>query len=69
MLLDSVDSPDSARVLVDPAALDEGGLVHIDWYRPSPDGKLVAVSLSRGGSEVGDLHLFEVASGKQIVYQ
>ena len=33
---------------------------------PSPDGKLVAVSLSENGSEDGTLHLFDVATGKEI---
>lgn len=66
VLLDSIDAPESARVLVDPAALDGGGLTHIDWVRPSPNGKLVAVSLSKGGSESGDVHVFDVATGELL---
>jgi prolyl oligopeptidase len=54
------------HIVVDPVAWDPGGLTAIDWYVPSPDGKLVAVSLSEGGSERGHLHLFEVASGKEL---
>jgi prolyl oligopeptidase len=38
----------------------------IDWYAPSPDGKLVAISLSQGGSESGDVHVYETASGKEV---
>ncbi len=64
VVLKSVDDLSSERVLVDPTALDESGLTHIDWYVPSPDGSLVAVSLSKGGTESGDVHLFDVASGK-----
>ena len=37
----------------------------IDFYVPSLDGKLVAVSLSKGGSESGDVHVYDVASGKE----
>ena len=51
------DSPDDAQVLLDPNALDESGTTAIDWFVPSPDGRLVAVSLSKGGSESGDVHV------------
>jgi prolyl oligopeptidase len=66
VVMDSVDAADSARVLVDPSAVDPEGLTSIDWYRASPDGRLVAVSMSRSGSESGDLHLFEVDSGRNL---
>ena len=56
--------PSSAQVLVDPNELDPRGGTSIDWYFPSPDGKLIAVSLSQGGSESGDVHLFEAATGR-----
>jgi prolyl oligopeptidase len=56
--------PASAKVLVDPNTLDAHGGTSIDWYYPSPDGKLLAVSLSQGGSESGDVHLFDAATGR-----
>ncbi|MES1201116.1 MAG: prolyl oligopeptidase family serine peptidase [Pseudomonadota bacterium] len=55
-----------ARDFLDPNTLDPTGGTAFDWYVPSPDGKLVAVSLSRGGSEDGDLHVFDVATGRDI---
>ena len=55
-----------ARIIVDPNTLDPTGTTAIDWFVPSPDGKLVAVSLSQNGSEDGTLHLFETSSGKQL---
>jgi prolyl oligopeptidase len=58
-------SPQSARVILDPNKFDAKGKTAIDFYVPSRDGKLVAVSLSEGGSEEGTLHVFEVATGKQ----
>ncbi|EDM77694.1 peptidase, S9A (prolyl oligopeptidase) family protein [Plesiocystis pacifica SIR-1] len=64
--LDDAAQVEAARVLVDPNAMDEAGLTHIDWVRPSPDGTKVAVSLSKAGSEVGDLHVFEVATGALV---
>jgi prolyl oligopeptidase len=60
--LKSVDDPESARVLLDPNALDAKGKTAIDFFTPSPDGKLLAVSLSEGGSEIGALSLYEVAT-------
>jgi prolyl oligopeptidase len=58
--------PDVAkeRVIVDPTVSDPSGKTTIDFFVPSPDGRLVAVSLSKDGSESGDLHLFDVATGK-----
>ncbi|MDF2696776.1 MAG: Prolyl endopeptidase [Labilithrix sp.] len=53
------------RAVVDPNELDPSGKTTIDFFVPSPDGKLVAVSLSKGGSESGDIHFFDVATGKE----
>ncbi len=64
VVMPSPDRPDVARVLVDPNTLDDHGATSIDWYVPSPDGKLVAVSLSKGGSESGDVHIYRTATGK-----
>ena len=60
------DKPGKERVVVDPNAIDATGKTAIDFYRVSPDGKLVAVSLSAGGSETGDIHVFDSATGKQV---
>ncbi len=64
--LRSADDPASERVLVDPNALDAKGGIAIDFFVPSLDGARVAVSLSKGGSESGDLHLYDVASAKPL---
>jgi len=63
VLTDAAD-PAQARVIVDPNAINAKGTTAIDWFVPSPDGKLLAVSLSENGSEDGTLHLFDVATGK-----
>ena len=54
------------RALVDPNELDRSGLTTLDWYFPSPDGRLVAVGLSRGGTELSTLQVRDVASGKDL---
>lgn len=66
VVMDSPDHAESARVLVDPNTIDTSGKTTIDWYRPSPDGRLVAVSMSEGGTESGDVHVFDTATGAQV---
>jgi prolyl oligopeptidase len=64
--LASADDLKSEKVVLDPNALDAKGTTAIDWFVPSLDGKSVAVSLSKGGSEDGTLHLYETATGKAL---
>jgi len=64
--LPSIDDPTSAKVLLDPNALDTTGKTTMDFYAPSLDGKKVAVSLSKDGSEIGDVHVYDVATGKEL---
>jgi prolyl oligopeptidase len=64
--LASADDPGSARAVVDPNVIDPSGTTTIDFYAPSHDGKLVAVSLSKNGTEEGTVSVFEVATGKKI---
>jgi prolyl oligopeptidase len=56
----------SERTILDPAKLDPKGTTSIDWFVPSPDGRLLAVSLSESGSERGNVHLFETATGRDL---
>jgi prolyl oligopeptidase len=63
VVFDSLTDAKSEHVVLDPNVLDKSGGTAIDWYKVSPDGKLVAVSLSKGGSESGDVHLFKTADG------
>jgi len=58
--------PAKARTVLDPNTHDPTGATAIDWFVPSPDGKLVAVSLSKGGSEDGTLHVFDTDSGARV---
>ncbi len=62
----SIEDPGSEHVILDPNLLNPSGTTAIDFYVPSPDGRLVAVSLSEGGSEDGTLHIFESATGKDL---
>ena len=64
--LADLDDVSGARTVVDPNTIDETGATTIDWFVPSPDGQLVAVSLSSQGTEDGTLHLFNIASGDLV---
>ena len=56
----------SESVVLDPTQLDPSGKTTIDWFKPSRDGKLVAVSLSKNGSEDGTLSLYSTDTGKPL---
>src|SRR5205823_3520755 len=56
----------SEKVVLDPNVLDTKGTTAIDWFVPSSDGRYVAMSLSKGGSEDGTLHFHETATGKAL---
>jgi prolyl oligopeptidase len=62
--LTSAEDLKSEKVVLDPNVLDAKGATAIDWFVPSLDGKFVAVSLSKGGSEDGTLQFYETATGK-----
>ena len=64
--LASADDLKAERLLVDPNAMDAKGSIAIDWFVVSLDGRTVGVSLSKNGSEAGDLHLYDVATAKEI---
>jgi prolyl oligopeptidase len=64
--LTSADDLKSEKVVLDPNVLDAKGTTAIDWFVPSLDGKYVAVSLSKGGSEDGTLHFYDTATGKAL---
>ena len=64
--LTSADDLKSEKVVLDPNVLDAKGTTAIDWFVPSLDGKYVAMSLSKGGSEDGTLHFYQTATGKAL---
>src|SRR5207247_10487786 len=64
--LASADDLKSEQIVLDPNVLDAKGTTPIDWFVPSLDGKYLAVSLSKGGSEDGTLHFYETATGKAL---
>src|SRR5207244_4530654 len=64
--LSSLYPPALSHNVFDPNSYNTNGTTAIDWFVPSPDGRLMAISLSEGGSEQGTLHFFEVDGGKKL---
>jgi len=54
------------RVLLDVNELDKKGLTSLDWWQPNDQGTLMAFGLSQKGSEMSELHLLDVATGKWL---
>jgi prolyl oligopeptidase len=66
VMLTSPDDLTTERVVVDPNRLDSQGGIAIDFFSPTLDGARVAVSLSKGGSEDGSVHVYDCAAGREI---
>ena len=64
--LTSVDDISTESVLLDPNQLDPSGGTAIDFYVPSLDGKFAAVSISKGGSERGDMYVYDVETKQPL---
>lgn len=60
------NGPSRAQVVLDPNVLTQDGSISIDWYQPSRDGSLVAVSMSSQGSELGTLRIYETETGRAL---
>jgi prolyl oligopeptidase len=59
----AIDPDEPPRVLVDPHRLAADHAAAIDWFSPSPDGRLVAYGVSEAGSERGTLRVVDVGTG------
>lgn len=53
-------------VLIDPASLDATGLTTVEWFSPSPSGRLLAYGTYRQGDENTTLHMMEVDTLKLL---
>jgi prolyl oligopeptidase len=53
-------------LVIDPNALSPDGSVQMAQWSPSPDGRHLAYSLAAGGSDVQDIHVRDLATGKDL---
>lgn len=54
------------HLLIDPASFTEDGTSALDWWYPSPDGRLLAYGISLNGSEQSTLRIRVVESGEDL---
>jgi len=64
VVLSDLDDLSDERVLVDPGEIGASGSTTIAWHQPSPDGRLVAVSLSAPDTQDGTVHVYQATSGE-----
>jgi len=57
---------EAPRVLLDVNSLDETGLLALDWFRPSPDGRYVAFGTYEAGDEQTTANVLETESGEWL---
>ena len=62
----AVDPAEPTRTVVDPHDMAVDHAASIDWFAPSPDGRLVAYGVSEAGSEHGTLRIIEVDTGAHL---
>lgn len=63
---EGADISGTSHVVLDLMQFDPSGHTSLDWYVPSTDGELVAISVSSGGSESGSLQVFNASNGRPI---
>jgi prolyl oligopeptidase len=61
---DSLDG--NARVLLDPNALSPDGTIALGEFVPSPDGRVLAYSLSDGGTDWRTWHFRDIETGRDL---
>ncbi len=54
------------KVAIDPNTFSADGTVALDWWFPSPDGRLIAYGKSAGGSEKSTLYIRDVDGGRDL---
>jgi prolyl oligopeptidase len=54
------------RTILDPNELSARGIVALDWWFPSGDGRLLAFGLSEGGTELSTLYVLDIERGERL---
>ncbi len=50
-----------AKTILDVNTLDAAGLTSLDWWSPNDQGTLMAFGISQQGSEMSELHIYDLA--------
>ena len=65
-LYEQTDLTTRPAALIDPNTISADGSVDLSSYAPSPDGKSLAFGLSVGGSDWEELHVRDLATGRDL---
>jgi prolyl oligopeptidase len=57
---------DPPRAVLDPGKLSPDGSIAVRDFAVSPDGRILAYRTSRGGADVGDTHMRELSTGRDL---
>ena len=57
---------DSPRVAIDPQQISPDGSLACDDFAVSPDGRWVSYSASRGGADIGEMRVRDLATGRDL---
>jgi prolyl oligopeptidase len=60
------DRTGEPRVAIDPNAMFPDGGTAVSNYSPSPDGRYLAFATAAGGSDLQDLHVRDLATGRDL---
>ncbi|HET7226593.1 MAG TPA: prolyl oligopeptidase family serine peptidase [Candidatus Eisenbacteria bacterium] len=55
---------DRPRVVLDPHTISPDGSIEVGDYAVSPDGRWLSYSVSRGGADIGETHVRDLATGR-----
>jgi prolyl oligopeptidase len=62
----SPEDKNSERQIFDSTKFVPGKIFQVDWYSISPNGKLVGLALSTGGSEDAALYVLDTTTGQRV---
>ena len=57
---------DAPQLLLDPNVLSTDGSISLAQWKPSPDGRHLAYGLSQGGADWADVHVRDLATGRDL---
>jgi prolyl oligopeptidase len=60
------DARERPRTILDPGAISRDGSIAVGEYTVSPDGRLLAYRTAPGGADLGDVHVRELGSGREL---
>ncbi|MEO6123687.1 MAG: prolyl oligopeptidase family serine peptidase [Ilumatobacteraceae bacterium] len=66
VLRSASDATAEPQMLVDPGSVSADSTTALDWFYPSPDGRLVAYGLSEGGTENSTLAILDIETGDHL---